>query len=268
MAGEMAHENDPGEELRNCRSAVALAPGYAPGWTKLAAADRLAAARESSLAERRRWLGLALEAIDHSVSLVPADPTHHANRGRVLGARTVAGSGEADAALAEFDTAIAMSPHNLLFRADAGQTAIDCGRPERAREYFEEGRAVDPTFARFTAGLGAVELAQGHPAEAIQWLKEANSLHWYYDNVGYERLPAQLAAAHLAARHAADAEQWARRAIKFHPEEAVPHWMLAGALEMEGSNVEAAGEYRTVLKIAPGWRPAREALRRLGGGPR
>ena len=42
--------------------------------------------------------------------------------------------------------------------------------------------------------------------------------------------------------------------------------MLAGALELEGHPAEAAGEYRTVLELAPGWLPARDALRRLGSG--
>jgi Tfp pilus assembly protein PilF len=264
-SAELARDVDPATELQSCQTAVALAPGYALGWTRLAAATRSAAAREPSPADRLRWLRQAREAMDRAVALVPADPANHANRGRILAALTAAGEDNADAALAEFDVAIALSPQNLLFRADAGQTAIDCHRLARARQYFEAGQAVDPDYARFAAGFGAVELAEGHPDKALVWLERSHALLWYGDHPGFDRHFTQLAAAHLAARHAAAAERWARTALSYHPEEAVPHWVLAGALELEGHRAEAAAEYRTVLGIAPGWGPAREALRRLGG---
>jgi tetratricopeptide (TPR) repeat protein len=249
--------------LRNCQSAVALEPNRAIYWTKLGAADIRAAAREPSPASRLHWLRPALEAANRAVDLVPADPANRANRGRVLAALALAGAGDVDAALADFDAAIAGAPCNLIFRIDAAQAALECGRPARARQYLEEGRSVDPGFARFALGLGAVALKEGRLDEAIVRFEEARGLVWYCNGEGYERLPPLLGAAHLAARHAAEAERWARRGLTIEPDNAGTHCVLAGALEMEGRNAAAASEYRTVISLAPSWDWARAALRRL-----
>jgi O-antigen ligase/tetratricopeptide (TPR) repeat protein len=262
---DMVRDVDAAAEARDCQFAVDLAPGYALEWTRLAAITRLAAARESSSSTRLQFLRLALTAIDQAVALVPADPTNHANRGRILAAVSSAGGNMGDKALAEFDTAIAMAPRNLLFIADAGQTAIDCGQLKRARRYFQAGLAVDPSYGRFAAGLGATALAEGHNVEALKWLEQAHSLAWYEDHAGYERHFAQLAAAHLAAHDTIGAERWAREALTYHPEEAVPHWVLGNALEQQGNSTEAILEYRKVLGITPSWKPACQAIQRLGG---
>ncbi len=263
QAGVIAREADPAAELRNCHAAVTRAPGYAPYWTRLVDATRRAAARDVSSAGRRRWLRQALEAADRAVALVPASPMNHADRGRVLGALAALQDGDADAAFTEFDAAIAAAPRNLLFRADAGQAALDCGRMDRARQYFEAGWSVDPRFGRFVAGLGAVALIEGRTGEAVTTLEAAHRMVWYGDRQGWRGLPAQLAVAHLAALHAADAEHWAREALKRFPDEAGPHWVLAAALELEGRGAAALREYQTVVALAPEWKPARDALRRL-----
>jgi O-antigen ligase/tetratricopeptide (TPR) repeat protein len=264
QAGEAAQDVDFAVCLQDHQTAVQLAPERALHWTRLAAAMKEAADSEPAPSARLRWLRLALDAIDRALSLVPIDPANHANRGRVLAGLSALGVGDAAAALAEFDAASARSPYDLLYRADAGQAALDCGLPERAREYFEGGRMLDRDFARFACGLGAVALKEGKPTEALSWLERTNDLKWYGDSGGASRVPALMAAAHLAARHSTDAEHWARQALELHPEDTVPHWVLAAALELEGHKVEAVSEYRALLGIAPGWKPAREALRRLG----
>jgi len=111
-------------------------------------------------------------------------------------------------------------------------------------------------------GLGAVALREGRGGDALVYLEKCRYLDWY-DGAASGRLPALLAVAHLAAHHADDAEHWAREALTHHPEDAVPHWVLAGAMELEGHTAEAAREYRTVLRLTPGMGPARDALRRL-----
>jgi O-antigen ligase/tetratricopeptide (TPR) repeat protein len=263
QSGELVRAGDAAAAFNHYRLAVALAPGQALYRTRLAAFAKDVADRESRSAGRLHWLQIARGAVDQATDLVPADAENHANRGRILAALTAAGAGDGDAALAEFDAAIARAPYNLIYRADAGQAALDCGRPHRAREYFENGLAIDSRCARLAMGLGAVALRDGQAAEGLAWLEKSRNLEWH-DGAGCGRLPALLAVAHLAAHHAGDAERWAREALIHHPEDAVPHWVLAGAMELEGHKVEAAREYRTVLSLAPSMRPAREALRRLG----
>jgi tetratricopeptide (TPR) repeat protein len=263
QSGEVLRTIDPQAALRCHRSAVALAPEHALYWTKLAAVAKECADRETLSEARLQWLRVARDAVDRATQLVPTDPANHANRGRVLAALTAPGEGDGDAALAEFDSAIAAAPYNLVFRADAGQAALDAGRLSRARSYFEAGRIVDPRCARFVMGLGAVALREGRARDALAYLEECRTLEWY-DGTGCGRLPALLAVAYLATHHAEDAELWAREALIYHPEDAVPHWVLAGAMELEGHAAEAAREYRTVLRLAPAMQPARDALRRLG----
>ena len=248
QAAEMARDVDPAAAKRQCQNAVDLAPEYAFYWTKLTAAAKSAADRESSLIGRHRQLRIALEAANRAVSLVPADAMNHANRGKILASLAQIGEKRADAALADFDEAIARMPYNLIVRGDAGQAALDCGQPARARQYFEAGRAVDPGFARFASGLGAVALTERHPEQAVSWLEQALNLAWYDDVAGHERLPALLATAYLGARHTKDAERWAREAVALHPDEAGAHRVLAAALQMEGRSVEAANEYRKVIR--------------------
>jgi len=131
QSGAVLREVDPQASLAWHRSAVTLAPGYALYWTRLAAVAKELADQESS-AGRRRWLEVARDAVDRATVLVPADPANHANRGRILAALTATGEGNGDAALAEFDVAIALAPYNLVFRADAGQAALVFrGRPGR-----------------------------------------------------------------------------------------------------------------------------------------
>jgi O-antigen ligase len=244
QAGEMARGVDPAAELREHRQAVALAPDHALYWTKLAAAAKDAAACEPTAAGRLRLLREASRAADRAAELVPADPAAHANRGRVLADLAASGHGDADAAFAEFDAAIAASPRDLLARADAGQAALACGRPGRARRYFEAGLSADASFARFAAGLAAVALSEGRADEALGWLERTQRLAWYEDNNGCEGMPGLLAAAHLAAGHPAAAANWARAALAQRPGDAGLRRLLSAALDLDRSTTAAAREGR------------------------
>jgi O-antigen ligase/Tfp pilus assembly protein PilF len=263
QAGEAGIDSDPVAAWKHCRSAVALAPEYALYHTKAGAAAMRAAFRETAPSERLHWLRRALASADEAVKLEPADANDRVNRGRVLAALSAAGEGSMDAAFADFDAAIAAAPCNLLFRADAAQLALERGDTVRTRQYLQAAQEQDPSYARFAVELGAVELKEGHYEEAIRTLLGAFHLKWYENKEGFERLPPLLAAAYLAAGHAPEAEHWAKVALEANPENIGPHCVLAGALELEGQRAAAAREYRTVLKLAPGWEMARAALQRL-----
>jgi tetratricopeptide (TPR) repeat protein len=248
-------------QISRYQLATQIAPGFALYWTKLAAAAQAIAEHPQSQNDRIELLKEARRAAEHAVCLMPADPNNHANLGRAAAALTAAATENDQVAFAAFDRAIASAPNNPIIRCDAGRAAFACARLALARQYFDFGLRLHPQFGCFAAGLGMVALAEGRASEAISLLEQADRGQW--PGGGREKLPAMLAAACLATGRNADAEHQARKAVEQQPDDIAAHWLLAGALELEGQPIAATQEIQTILSLTPQWPPALAALQRL-----
>jgi tetratricopeptide (TPR) repeat protein len=262
-AGDLLVQDDPRAALASYERAVALDPGSAHCWTRLSGAAQLAARRAPTAAEQQGDLRRARAALDRAVALVPADPFHHANRGRLLGELACRGLTPPAEALAEWEAALAGDPCNALFLAEAARTALALGDYARARRYATRGLALYPRFPLLRAQLGACAFAEGRLAEAAAVLGAASDADWGADGEGLARALATRAAVHLGLRQFDRARQDALAALVHQPLWPPGHFLLAQALQGLGQRQAACAAYRCVLTLSPGDARALRALRQL-----
>jgi O-antigen ligase len=132
--GDCLQAEAPRQALPHYERAVALAPEQDVYWFKLAAGAQVAAQAAPTGPEREGLLRRALRALERAAALVPANPAHHANLGRLLSQLAGAGLAPAGRVLPAFEAALALDPNNPCVLADAAQNGarpppLGRGRP-------------------------------------------------------------------------------------------------------------------------------------------
>jgi len=90
----------------------------------------------------------ALELLARARQLDPHDPEIPAETGKIL-----LDEGQAEAALAEFNSALALDPRNAVNLNNRGVALASLGQNEAARMDFEQALALDPAFAEARENL-------------------------------------------------------------------------------------------------------------------
>jgi O-antigen ligase/tetratricopeptide (TPR) repeat protein len=266
-AGELLLPTDPRQAIARLERAVALAPATDLYWVKLGTASQAAARAAADPAGCRDLLLRARTAFERAETLVPINPYHHANLGRVLAQFAEAGLARPDQALAEFDAALAADRNNVYFYVDAGSVALEVGDLARARTYAARGIALYPRFGPAHALLGDIALAQGNAREAVRPLDAATRGSWYGDDEGFRLAVAHLATALLQLARPDEALRVVRPALALAPEDVELRLRLAEALAALGQRGQALAEYRRILEQQPDQDLARQAVERLAPQP-
>jgi tetratricopeptide (TPR) repeat protein len=263
--GECLQAEAPHRALAHYERAVALAPEQDVYWVKLAAAAQVAAQAAPTPPEREALLRRALRALEHATALVPANPAHHANLGRLLSQMAAVGLAPPGRVLAAFEDALALDPNNPCVLADAAQAALSMRRWDEADAYLGRGLALDPGCALFWAGRGRRAVAGRRPDEAARYLVEALRADWRGDEEAYWEAAELLSVVRLGQGQYEGARSLADAVVGRHPDWPRPRFTLARALEALGRPDAARAEYRCLVEHDPGHGAARLALRRLEG---
>jgi adenylate cyclase len=155
-------------------------------------------------------LDRALELAEAAVHLAPLLPQAHAQLGHILLYKR-----RHDAAIAEFERALALNPNFVDFRYALALRYA--GEPARAIEVLEASTHLDPlqpSMFAFTGMMGGAYYTLKRYGEAVRWFRECTS-----------RLPSL---------------QW-------------PHLGLASAYAQSGQLEEARAEAAEVLRVNPGF---------------
>ncbi len=225
-AGDRIVAAAPAEALACYERAADLDPNDDRGWTQLSAAAQLASRQAPAPDERRQRLDQARAALERTIALAPAAPYHHADLGRLLGEMAAFGLVPGDAAVAEWDAALAADPRNAVFLAEAARTALGVGRRDRARRWIARGMELYPQYALFYDQKGACALADGRLDEAAAALERALHSDWHGDEEDLTRALATYAAVQLERRQFESASQLAAEACR-----RAPDWPTARRLQ-------------------------------------
>ena len=199
-AGDRVVAAAPAEALACYRARRRTRPGRRPrldaaerrGPTRLTAGGRAGGARAAP--------GAGCAALGRAVALAPAAPYHHADFGRLLGEMAACGLTPSDAAIVEWDAALAGDPRNAVFLAEAARTALGVGRRDRARAWAARGLELYPQYALLYDLQGACDLADGRLDESAAALDRALHSDWHGDDEDLTRALATFAAVQLEAR--------------------------------------------------------------------
>jgi tetratricopeptide (TPR) repeat protein len=257
-SGDELSATDLNGALACYRAAAELEPTNPLYLTRLGGALQLAASATPEAEKREGLWTQARSVLERACDLVPLDPYHHANLGRLLGER-----GASRAADAAWDAALRLDPDNPLLLSEAARTALGHGDTARARRLAWLGLAHARRFGPLHALLGLCSLSEGHPAEALGPLYESTAANWAGDGDGCVRALMAVAAANLALGRCDAAEPFARMAAEQRPRWPTTHFLLAQVREGHGDRELAGLAYRRVLQLDPGNDLARRALDRL-----
>jgi len=184
---------------------------------------------------------IAVEHIQRSLAIVPANAAAHCNLGL------------AHQALGRLDEATACFQQSLRLQPDAAQTHNSLGivygvqgRLDDALASYEQALRLDPNFADAHNNLAFALLVQGKPQESEKHCRLAIAIKPAYveawDNLGN----AQREQGKLD-----DAVRSYREALRLRPSFAQTHNNLGGTLLLQGKLAEAVASYRHALDYQP-----------------
>jgi TolB-like protein/Tfp pilus assembly protein PilF len=160
------------ETISLCESALALDPGsiQAKGLLAQTLAGRvLDQMTETPAADLERAEALITDVLATS----PRDPVGHFARGQMLRAR-----GQFDAAIPEYESAVALNRNWVAAIAALGQCKFLAGAIEQAIPAQEQAIRLsprDPHLPNWYWRIGMVHLLKGRIGDAISWLEQARS---------------------------------------------------------------------------------------------
>ncbi len=186
----------------------------------------------------------------HTLRSNPLSIVAHNNLGRAL-----AGQGQPDQALAQFQRAVEIQPNYVHARYNLGNLLMQQGRLKEAEQQLRIVVDQQPAMAQAHSDLGNCLLRQGKAAQAERQYHEALRIDPLYADVHYN-----LAMALHQQGRLEDAESEYKRAIDLDPANASAHNNLGVLLESQGKVVAALAQYRRALEIEPG---NADALRNL-----
>ncbi|MGD8718855.1 MAG: tetratricopeptide repeat protein [Candidatus Zixiibacteriota bacterium] len=206
--------------------------------------------------------------------------------------------GQYDAALVNYEEALALQPDDPTILLAMGQASLDAGRDDDARARFERVLELSPGESRALTGLAYLDLTAGDSAGAKEKLEQAlasdagNALAMSYMGlVEMGNRKFDLARAHLENALALEpdnltanynlagiylmqgdfalAEEHYRRVLERKPEDGEARYYLARALEGQGRYKEALAEAELVVEsgvLVEGLVETLDRLERLAGG--
>lgn len=155
-------------------------------------------------------------------------------------------AGRLDAALASYDTAIAIAPERVEAHINRGSTLLALGRGEEAVASYQRGVALRPTDAKLHAMLGRVLHAQGRRDEAVVSLRQSLALDPRDARTHYRLGDVLSAKGELV-----EAEAAYRQAIALDPQRSEPHMKLGVLLQGQGRIVEAEARCQLAVALRP-----------------
>ena len=111
------------------------------------------------------------EVANYAVSLAPGDPqTHYA--AAVLYDRTLLAEDQ-ELSLAEYQTAVEVSPHNYLLWLEYGKALGRAGEADRAEAALRRAQGLAPNYSTVQWALGNLLLRNGKPDEGFAQIRKA-----------------------------------------------------------------------------------------------
>ena len=259
--------------------AIAAGPGFRPAWAWLAALARSQGRKEeeerlleqmivlepnhapslSRLGELLVDMGRPREAIPYLERAVAARPS--AEDWTMYGT-ALAQSGQHDRALSAFDNSLLVDPYQAAAHLNKGSTLVSAGRYADAVPVLRAALERDPlsvvaqtNLAMAYAGLGQADQAIRAGRQAIALSPQSPQLH------------AMLGGLLNRFGRVADAEQQLTLAVQLLPDDPDSLFQLGVVRTSLGKRDEAIAAFRQALRVNADYRPAREALERLGAAP-
>jgi tetratricopeptide (TPR) repeat protein len=159
--------------------------------------------------------------------------------------------GQYEAAIVQWDKAMAMEPGDPGVHFGLGQTMFLAGNIDGSIAQYRESLRLDPHSAEAHNGLGAALGQAGKATESMEQFHLALD-----DKPEYAEAHNNLGSALLAEHQLPEAEIEFKSAINANPDLAEAHNNLGSAYAAEGKVDEAQQEYRKAIAINPGHAPA------------
>ncbi len=276
LGGALLQKGRAFEGEASLRRALAIDPSYFPGWYKLGALvigqGRLEEGRRllqqaivlepdhapslSKLGAVLIDLGRSREAIPYLTRVLAAEPTAE---GWTTYGVALAQSGRHEEALGAFDVSLMFEPNQTAARINKAGTLISTGRYVDAVSELRAALERDPRSVVAQANLAMAYAGLGQADQAIRAGQAAIELA---PQSAYLR----VIVGGLLNRSGrfADAEQQLVRAVQLAPDNPDALFQLGVARHSLGKRDEAVVAFRQALRANRNFRPAREALEKLG----
>jgi tetratricopeptide (TPR) repeat protein len=221
----------PGEAVAHFQRALELRPNFAQAHRDLAMVLRELGRHDEALEHLRR-----------AVELAPRYPAARSGLSLVLLDR-----GQHEEALIHSQEAVRLQPDLAIHHHNLGNALQKLDRSEEARGAYLEALRLDPDLAHSHLQIGITLRVDGQVAEAEPWFKQAIDLEpengWFWE---------QLAELQAERQEHGEAISCWERAIELSAKErAGPHVALGWSLQEQGRLDDAAGHYRTALRLQP-----------------
>jgi tetratricopeptide (TPR) repeat protein len=161
-------------------------------------------------------------------------------------AADLAKAGQFEAALSEWQRALAMSPADARALNNYGQTLSHLGRPTEAIAQYRKSIAAKPNYPEAQNNLAIALDTSGHSTEAIEHYQAAID-----QNPGYAEAHNNLGRALTGLHRYNEAETQFEQALAINPQYAEAHNNLGYTLTAQHKLDEAIVEYRRALDTDP-----------------
>jgi tetratricopeptide (TPR) repeat protein len=162
----------------------------------------------------------------------------------VLYGEALDGMGRTQEAIAEFDAAAKISPHEPNVHFGLGYLHWKSQQYDNARREFNLELESDPTHAQSLAYLGDIECKNDHPDAAIALLKRAQRV-----NDDLRIVYVDLGAIYLQQKDYKHAQTALERAVQLDPEQADAHYQLGRLYQAQGNSPAAEEELAKVREL-------------------
>jgi tetratricopeptide (TPR) repeat protein len=159
--------------------------------------------------------------------------------------------GQFDAAIAEWEKALAMQSDDARAHYGLGQTLLRAGNADEAIAHFRDSLRLDPNYAEAHNGLGAALGQTGHAAASIEQFHLALD-----ERPGYAEAHNNLGSALFGEHRIPEAVLEFKSALEDNPDLAEAHNNLGYAYAAQQQVDEALAEYRKAIQIDSGYAPA------------
>lgn len=194
--------------------------------------------------------GSALELLERSLLLEPANPRAHNNLGNVLYSL-----GRGEESVQHYRRTLELMPDAAGTHNNLGKVLTDLGRFDEAEGCFLRALALSPNSPAINNDLGTLHHRQGRHAEAIQCFRRALELDPRYGDAH-----SNLANALKGLGRGEESEKHYRLALEMAPASPRAHVNLGTSLHERGASEEARQHFRRALELNPDDAVARWAL--------
>lgn len=257
---------DPAKRLK-------IKPGLNPDqelyWVKMGIAFESAAAQAAKPEDKLLYYRTALAIHHYTLEMNPINGYNFNNKGRVLKAmgEVFRQAGYLEQALAHYDKAIALDPHNVYFNLDKANTLLSLGRPAESLAVCQVLIETFPDFALPYSYSGFIRMQAGRIDEAIRLFAQAVDKDWKRDQGSRALAATNLGLLRRQAGDKAGAEAAFKTALQSNPAQVEAALGLADLQLREGRVAEAVAVLRALLQVVPEQPQALETLKRLGVQP-